>query len=325
MSIITLSANDTRSIPLGGYLRIDAYSVGGGATPVRLSVHGDQARANTAGDSSVFLMSLPHRASLVVSPVGGGEFGPDQSVRVTIARSGASDNQNLTLEFPLVRVDGVSEKIVGDIANVDGHYQITAFGSDESTNLGHESMVVLSALRSRLGAGTSVSAVVVDADASASAAHLADERVLAGAGNIIVGIATALDLDEVGIGDQKLSLDRIGSRLADDIASGTTRIGSGASPRVSDDALVVHLTPAPRGSMFSDRHPTVVIAYGPTAAAEMDLFSPHVPEGGRTGFITLDEELLSALDSGNANAFAPHADTIAAALRSTDATHGVTE
>lgn len=322
MSTITLSANDTRAIPLGGYLRVDAFAVGASATPVRVSVHGDGIQANTASDSCVFLMSCPQRASIIVAPVGGGEFGPDQSVRVTITRSGASDHQNMTLEFPIVRVDGVSEKIVGDIVNMDGQNQITAYGSDESTNLGHESMVVLGSLRSRLGATTGVSRLIIHADTSATAARLSDERILAGAGHLIVGTATALGIDDIRIGDRPSTADRVSTELQEAIAAGADRIGPGTEPTAGTDTLVVHLTPAPRSSMLSTGHPSLIVAYGPTAAAEKNLFSRHSPKSDRTGFLILNEALLDALDRGDAHGFSPHADTIAAVLNSAATTYG---
>ncbi|HKM24829.1 MAG TPA: hypothetical protein VJY40_04200, partial [Corynebacterium sp.] len=110
------------------------------------------------------------------APADGGEFGPDQSTRVTVTRSGASDNRDITLEFPIVRVDGVSEKIVGEIDNTGEHYLLTAYGSDESTNLGREAMVVLSSLRSRLTGPTGVNSLVLHADSSCAASWTPEPR-----------------------------------------------------------------------------------------------------------------------------------------------------
>ncbi|MDO5668762.1 MAG: hypothetical protein Q4G50_02035 [Corynebacterium sp.] len=316
MSIITLSANDTHAIPLGGYLRIDAFAVGAGAQPVRVSVTGEQLQVNTASDACVFLMSCPQRASIIVAPAAGGEFGPDQSLRVTITRSGASDQHNVTIEFPLVRVDGVSEKIIGEISNSGEQYLLTAYGSDESTNLGRESMVVLSSLRSRMAGASGVSSVLVCADASATATRLADPRVLSGAANMIVGLATALALDEVRVGQQPATFDRLSDLLSEELAGGATRIGSGRLPRVSDDTLVIHLTPAPRASMVDPDHPSLVLAYGPTAGVEKQLFELNT-HGARAGYIALDDDLLQALEDGNAAAISSPADTLADVLTST--------
>lgn len=325
MSTITLSANDSHSIPLGGYLRIDAFSVGGAAEPVRVSVNGEQLQANPAGDSCVFLMSCPHRATIVVAPADGGEFGPDQSTRVTVTRSGASDNRDITLEFPIVRVDGVSEKIVGEIDNTGEHYLLTAYGSDESTNLGREAMVVLSSLRSRLTGPTGVNSLVLHADSSATAARLSAPRMIAGAAHMVVGVATALTLDVVHLGGESCTFDQLAAQLESAVGAGATRIGSDRTPQVDEHTLVVHLTPTPRAAMLSTRHPSLILAYGPTAAAEQELFGLNVRDGDRTGVVALTDHVLTALEDGSPTALAPHADTIAAVLSSPTHRHGATE
>jgi len=325
MSTITLSANDSHPIPLGGYLRIDAFSVGGAAEPVRVSVNGEQLQANAAGDSCVFLMSCPQRATIVVAPAHGGEFGPDQSTRVTVTRSGASDHRDITVEFPIVRVDGVSEKIIGEIDNTGEHYLLTAYGSDESTNLGRESMVVLSALRSRLTAPTGVTSLVLCPDASATAAQLNDPRMIAGAAHMFTGVATALTLDSVRLGGESCTFDQLAARLEALVGAGATRIGGERPPQVDDHTLVVHLTPTPRAAMVSTGHPSLVLAYGPTAAAEQELFELNLRSGDRTGFVALTDHVLTALEDGSHSAIAPHADTIAAVLSSPTNPHGATE
>lgn len=324
MNTISLNDNDTRSIPTGGYLRIDAHSVGNRSEKIKIAVNGVNLKVNEAGPSSAFLMACPQNATIVVSPLEATEFGPDQSVRVVISRGGSSDGRDYRIEFPIVRVDGVSEKIVGEIKNTGTTFDITAYGSNVSTDLGREAMVILSSLRTRLTGPTGITSLVVHNDASATSARVSDARVLQGLGNLIIGVGTALGLDQVRCGDSAVPFDRITDHLHKGIEDAATRVGNAGVPTVGDDTLLVHLTPAPGAAMVSETHPSLVVIYGPTAAAEQELFSLNITDTGKTGSIVVDDHFLTSLETGNVSGVAPHTAVISQILLPEDSQIGVT-
>lgn len=305
MQSYTLKDGESRRIPADGFLRIEAFPVGGLTSSVTLTVNGESLQSNVANESTVMLIDCPQRANLTISPTGGGAFGPGESARVTITQNGTNvPSAGVRIELPLVRVDGANESVVGGILRDGDHYVITAHRSATSTSLNHEAMAVLSALRSQLPPTTGVTAISLMPDCTAASALASSTESVTAVGSILIGLSTALAITDVSIpnGSTPPPLSALPTFLQQEFDNARTRIGVGHTAPTEAGTLRIHVTAFPRTSMISTVDPTLVIVFGPSASDEAHLFSSELSSNDATAVLSLDRVLLDALHSGNSAA-----------------------
>lgn len=318
MHTITLADGGSHALGGQGLLKIEVFPVGGPAPDLRLTVTGDGASIATPNNTLAIVTDIPADAVIGVTTVSGADFAIDQSVRVTVTRSGEA-----TVEFPVVRVGGIAEKTLGTITRSGESYLLNAFGSTVATDLPRPVMAVSSAVRARLTTAPVVRRLTVVADTGATMHRQLGPAALDAAVTVVRGIATVLNADTVEVATATGVLgQRSPAGLADivteAVTSDRTRVGASSLPR-SEDAtdVTVYLTATPVRGMVTDTARSVILVLGPGADDEVAIYDLLPDRSATTGALAITADLASSLADGDATAFAAGAAVIAGVLGAT--------
>lgn len=315
----TISLNDGESQSLGdqGMLKIQVFPVGTGPADLRLTVTGDGVSGLNPNPALAVVNGIPTTATITVTRDSGTDFPVDQSVRVTVTRG-----TEVCVEFPIVRVGGVAEKLLGRVVHENTDYVFTAFGSADAADLPGTVMSVASTLRAHLTGTPQIDRIHLTVDSGATFSRTVSADDLTAAVTVARGIAGTLGADTVDLttgsgyrGDVPCS--SLDATLRGVLDEDATRVGAEFLPAaVSLPAgdLAVHLTATPVTGMYSADAPSVIVVCGTHATAEHDLVTLDPELTPRTGVIALTGELAAAVNAGDGAAFTGAAATVAAAL-----------
>lgn len=317
MYTVSLTDGESQSLADQGMLKIQVFPVGTGTTDLRLTVAGDGVRCLNPNPALAVVTDIPATATVTVTRDSGGDFPIDQSVRVTVTRG-----TEVCVEFPIVRVGGVAEKLLGRAVHDGGDYVFTAFGSADTADLPGTVMAVASTLRAHLTGTPQISRIHLMVDSGATFDRTVSADDLTAAVTVARGIAGTL-----GIGTVDLTTGRghrgdvpcgsLDATVRNEVRTDTARVGADVLPAAASlpaDELAVYLTATPVSGMYGTGAPSVVVLCGTHAAAERDLavLDPDLPP--RTGVTALTRELADAVNAGDGAAFSGAAAVIAAAL-----------
>ncbi len=286
---ITLRDGMSHEVSRGDFLRIRAWLVRGTGTPVEVIAEGAQ-KVNRPEPSQIYLTDFDNRVALIVRPLGGGEFPPDHLVSLIVEQPTASEH--IRLEFPEVRVDGATERVLGEILPSANKKTVTvvAFGSNIAADLPREAMTMVSALRAGGSTTATVKNLAVIVDGSAAMPVTVTEEDLNLIGHVIFGIADHFDLDVAGMesGWEKTSL-----------TSAATRVGAPQSRPRKDAEAVVVVTHAPRPAMALTAVPTIVCVVGENAKIHAELYRSSYGSAYPLAMMVFDHEFTTALATGD--------------------------
>ncbi|WP_130840533.1 hypothetical protein [Corynebacterium neomassiliense] len=317
MYSISLNDGESESLEDRGMLKIQVFPVGAENADLRVTVAGEGILCMNPNPSLAVVTSVPTAATITVTHGSGGVFPIEQSVRVSVTRGAEA-----TVEFPIVRVGGVSEKLLGRISHEGDRYVFTAFGSSDSEELPGSVMAVSSALRAHLTEVPTISRIHLTADTGATFGSTVPDEDLAAAVTVVRGVSGTLGADTVDLttgGGRRgeVPCSSLEGALRSASEADSTRVGAEVLPRPADlppDELSIHLTATPVSGMFSSTAPSLVIALGTGAPAEQELYAMSPDRTPRTGFIAITGQLSSAINGGDGSAFTAGAAVVAGVL-----------
>ncbi|AGP29779.1 hypothetical protein [Corynebacterium terpenotabidum] len=316
MHTITLNDGDSHALGATGMLKIEVFPVGGAAANLRLAVSGDGVRVTAPNNTLAIVTEVPESATISVSSPDGADFGIDQSVQVTVTRSGEA-----TVQFPVVHIGGVPVKTLGSVVRTGDSLTLNAFGSSVAADVSRPVMAVSSALRTRLTGAPGLRRLHLVADTGATFHRVLTPDTLAAAVTVTQGIATVLGTDLIDISTSagplgQRSLAGLENLLAEAAEADRTRVGTTTLARNTDpETLTVHLTATPVRAMVSDTSHSLLLVVGPGASDEEQLYATSPVRTATTGVVPVTPEFAGPLAEGDATTFAPVADTIAGVLR----------
>lgn len=284
---ITLRDGMSHAISKGDFLRVRAWLVQGTGTVVEVQAEGARS-VNRPEPSQVYLTDITNRIALTVRPVGGGEFPPDHSVSIMVEQPTASEH--IRLQFPEVRVDGTSQRVLGEIVP-DPHTDtvtVVAFGSNIAADLPREAMTMVSALRASGTARACISQLSMVVDASAAMPAAVTENQLSIINSVILGIGDHYDIDITGTDP---------SWEAKCLKQAETTVGTSLLAPTAEAAVVI--THAPRPAMAQLSMPAVVCVVGKHAAAQARQYHNNYGQQYPLAMIVFDETTTKALADGD--------------------------
>lgn len=246
MAIISLTEQQSTTIPAAGMLHVEAYARGQASGRIRLDIDGE-GTVNRVSESAVKLISGNGALQIRLSPGSGTEFGPGTNVQVVISRGRLGTPAATGAELPRITLDGRASTIVGSLNYRDGKLEIRAEGIRAERAMSGVSATIRAGMRpllDRQGHQSAVATgqpVVIAVDTSASMAVLATEGDLQLAVDIILGAVGALqpDADFVlagATGNQAVSVsEELVDRVLGEVAAGAGRIGAGVERPVNRD------------------------------------------------------------------------------------------
>lgn len=246
MAIISLTEQQSTTVPAAGMLHIEAYARGQAAGRIRLDVEGE-GTVNRVSESAVKLINGAGTLQIRLSPGSGTEFGPGTNVQVTISRGRLGTPAATGAELPKITLDGRAATIVGSLNYRGDRLDIRAEGIRAERAMSGVSATIRAGMRPLLDRQRQHSAAATDrpvdiaVDASASMAALAGEADLQLAVDIILGTVGALqpDADFVLTGATGSQSVNVGEELVDrvlaEVAAGAGHIGAGVERPVNQD------------------------------------------------------------------------------------------
>lgn len=315
MHTITLNDGDSYALSDRGLLKIEIFPVGRTAKNLRLAVGGHGVHTTDPYDTLVIVRDIPSAATLTVSSTDGGDFGIDQAVRVTVTHA----NETL-VEFPVVRIGGIAEKVLGTVAVSDDTYVLTAFGSSISDNVSRPVMAVASALRARMTSSPDIRRMRLVADTGAAFHRSADTATLTAAVTVAEGIASVLGIGAVDFSSATGTPGPrpVGSLLplvTTAVEEDRTRVGASSLP-VSEaaDEITVYLTATPVSGMVPGGSRSVILVPGPGGTDEEQLYAASPDRAATTAVIPVTAGTAAAVVEGESTGFAAGAGAVAAVL-----------
>lgn len=246
MAIISLTEQQSTTIPAAGMLHVEAYARGQASGRIRLDIDGE-GTVNRVSESAVKLISGNGALQIRLSPGSGTEFGPGTNVQVVISRGRLGTPAATGAELPRITLDGRASTIVGSLNYRDGKLEIRAEGIRAERAMSGVSATIRAGMRpllDRQGHQSAVATgqpVVIAVDTSASMAILATEGDLQLAVDIILGAVGALQPDSDFVlagatGNQAVSVsEELVDRVLGEVAAGAGRIGAGVERPVNRD------------------------------------------------------------------------------------------
>lgn len=304
---ITLGDGESHVLTIGSFLRLRAWLVHGAAVDVELVTPG-AAKFNRPDPTQVYLTDCDSRVGIVVRPVGGGQFPPEHSVSVVAEQPTAGEH--IRLEFPIVRVDGASERLIGEIQPLPewpGFVSISAIGSNVAVDLPREAMTMVSALRALEATECFVSSLQVRVDASATMYAQVSVSALRAIWHAVLGIADHFDITVA---------DDMDNQLADYKTHAPVRVGRPNVEVVTDsEQSVIIITDSPRPVLATLRPDPIVMVVGAHAQAEVRNYHQLYGSEYPLRLVPWDDAQIRALSEGNHSLIADNARIIAAALK----------
>lgn len=299
---ITLSDGMSHAISKGDFLRVRAWLVQGAGAVVEIQAEGATS-VNRPEPSQVYLTDVTNRIALTVRPVGGGEFPPDHSVSLMVEQPTASEH--IRLQFPEVRVDGTTQRVLGEIVPDPNTNTVTvvAFGSNVAADLPREAMTMVSALRSEGAANATIARLSVVVDASAAMVPTVTQDQLNLVDNVVLGIADHYDIEVSGTDP---------GWEADCLQHAATVVSAPLLEPTAEAGIIV--THAPRPAMAQLSVPTVVCVVGKQAAAQAALYQNNYGQQYPLAMVVFDDTTTQALADGEHSKLHDAAEIIAGVL-----------
>ncbi|MDO5097453.1 MAG: hypothetical protein Q4D85_01750 [Corynebacterium sp.] len=304
---ITLRDGESHVLATGSFLRLRAWLVHGQAVDVELVTPG-ATTLNRPDPAQVYLTGCDNRVGIVVRPSGGGQFPPEHSVSVVVEQPTAGEH--IRLELPVVRVDGASERLIGEIhpvAGQPGFVAVSAIGSNVAVDLPREAMTMVSALRALEATECAATSLHLLVDASAAMCAHVSVSDLRAVEHAVLGIADHFDITVAG---------DVETQLTDFETHAPVRVGRPElETTTKPDHVVVVLTDSPRPVLSKLRPEPIVMVIGTHAEAEVRNYHQLYGADHRLTLVPWDEKQIAALTEGNHDAIADNARLVATALQ----------
>lgn len=306
MSKVTLSENQTVTLPARGMFHVEAYPLGVKHSPVRLELLGE-VRSNRVSDSAVRLLSGQGEVEIRLSPQRGMEFEPGTAVQVHLTRGRPGTPQETGAEFPVMALDGRRATVVGmlryegDTVVIAAQEGVAAHETrfDGIAATVREGLRALINRRYLYSPHEAAAPVELRIDTSASMAAQVTERELAAATDLVLGAVGAIkpgsryrvssDLNPRGVLLEGLM--EIRRHVHQEVEAGVNHIGSGVERAPG--------RPGWPSFALSDEEPALCPPYGLTVVLGAGVRARFDPVG-TYGVLRLTEEVLAALEGNDA-------------------------
>ncbi|WIM67614.1 hypothetical protein QP027_11095 [Corynebacterium breve] len=310
MPNIILDNGQSHPVPWFQLLNVQVHSRGGSDVEMELVISGENISANTAGNTRKLVTACPRGASISVKPIGRDDFPSGTSVSLAMTTQTSDAATNTHFEFPIARVDGLTEALLAKITGESPDLVVTARGVDAAQHLNSEAMTVLTALRDLLPADHGITGIELVADATASTARSITDEQLSGIMDLIGGVSSALGSPPVTFNGRPLDKNSGIVVLQRALEQRSAAVGNEDVLHAGKpDTLLVTATSNPRAVMMKAEGPSVCLVTGSNPEAERAVIAPHIVN--TAAVVALDEALISGLKSGNQQLVLPMCEAIA--------------